>query len=64
LIDINPKTVLRAHPPDNQDTRLEMNTIAEKWRQFGDRRTGVMLERVGMVLDGTYAPVKDVMLEF
>ena len=33
------------------DIRLEMNKIAEKRRRFGYRRIGVMLERVGMVMN-------------
>jgi len=43
--------VRREHPPDNPDIRLEMNKIAEKRRRFGYRRIGVMLERVGMVMN-------------
>src|SRR5690606_25408170 len=51
LIGVDPKTVRREHPPDNPDIRLEMNKIAEKPRRFGYRRIGVMLERVGMVMN-------------
>jgi hypothetical protein len=51
LIGVDPKTVRREHPPDNPDIRLEMNKIAEKRRRFGYRRIGVMLERVGMVMN-------------
>jgi hypothetical protein len=53
---VDPKTVRRAHPPDNPEIRLEMNKIAEKRRRFGyplagnglpanreRRRIGVML---------------------
>lgn len=51
LIGVDPKTVRREHPPDNSDIWLEMNKIAEKRRWFGYRRIGVMLERVGMVMN-------------
>jgi len=51
LIGVDPKTVRRARPPDNPEIRLEMNKIAEKRRRFGYRRIGVMLERVGMVMN-------------
>ena len=51
LIGVDPRTVRREHPPDNPDIRLEMNKIAEKRRRFGYRRIGVMLERVGMVMN-------------
>jgi len=51
LIGVDPKTVRREHPPDNPDIRLEMNKIAEKRCRFGYRRIGVMLERVGMVIN-------------
>ncbi|MFN5998720.1 MAG: IS3 family transposase [Paracoccaceae bacterium] len=51
LIGVDPKTVRREHPPDNPEIRLEMNKIAEKRRRFGYRRIGVMLERVGMVMN-------------
>ena len=52
------------HPPDNPKTRLEMHQIAEMRRRFGyplagnglhanreRRRIGVLLERVGMVMN-------------
>ena len=51
LIGVDPRTVRREHPPDNPDIRLEMNKIAETRRRFGYRRIGVMLERVGMVMN-------------
>ena len=51
LIGVDPKTVRREHPPDNPEIREEMNKIAEKRRRFGYRRIGVMLERVGMVMN-------------
>jgi putative transposase len=51
LIGVDPKTVRREHPPDNPEIRLEMNKIAEKRRRFGYRRIGVLLERVGMVMN-------------
>jgi putative transposase len=51
LIGVDPKTVRREPPPDNPEIRLEMNKIAEKRRRFGYRRIGVMLERVGMVMN-------------
>ena len=51
LIGADPKTVRREHPPDNPEIRLEMHKIAEKRRRFGYRRIGVMLERVGMVMN-------------
>lgn len=33
------------------EIRLEMNRIAEKRRRFGDRRIGVLLQRVGMAMN-------------
>ena len=48
---VDPKTVRREHPPDNPEVRLEMNKIAEKRRRFGYRRIGIMLERLGMVMN-------------
>ena len=51
LIGVDPKTVRRDRPPDNPDIRLEMNNIAEKRRRFGYRRIGVMLERVGLIMN-------------
>ena len=48
---VDPKTVRREHPPDNPEIRLEMNKIAEKRRRFGYRRIGVLLERVGMIMN-------------
>jgi len=51
LIGVDPKTVRRDQPPDNPEIRLEMHKIAEKRRRFGYRRIGVMLERVGMVMN-------------
>ena len=51
LIGVDPKTVRRKRPPDNPEIRLEMNKIAEKRRRFGYRRIGVLLERVGMIMN-------------
>jgi putative transposase len=51
LIGVDPKTERREHLPGNPEVRLEMNKIAEKRRRFGYRRIGVMLERVGMVMN-------------
>jgi len=51
LIGVDPKTVWRKDPPDNPEVRLEMHKIAKKRRRFGYRRIGVMLERVGMVMN-------------
>jgi len=51
LIGGDPKAVRRDRPPDNPDIRLEMNKVAEKRRRFGYRRIGVMLERVGMIMN-------------
>ncbi len=48
---VDPKTGRREHPPDNPEIRVEMNKIAEKRRRFGYRRIGVMLERLGMVMN-------------
>ena len=33
------------------EIRLDMNTIAEKRRRFGSRRIGVIVERVGLVMN-------------
>lgn len=38
-------------PPDNPEIRSEMNKIAEKWRRFSDRRIGVVLEPVWMIVN-------------
>ena len=51
LIGVDPKTVWREHPPDNPDICLEINKIAKKRHRFGYRRIGVMLERVGMIIN-------------
>jgi len=51
LIGVDPKTVRRARPPDNPENRVEMHKIAEKRRRFGYRRVGILLERVGMVMN-------------
>lgn len=51
MIGVDPKTVRREHPPDNPEIRLEMNKIAERRRRFGYRRIGVMLERVGIIMN-------------
>ncbi|WP_092061987.1 IS3 family transposase [Poseidonocella pacifica] len=51
LIGVDPKTVRRERPPDNPEIRLEMNKIAEKRRRFGYRRIGVLLERVGLIMN-------------
>lgn len=51
LIGVDPKTVRRERSPDNPEIRLEMNKIAEKRRRFGYRHIGVLLERVGMVMN-------------
>jgi putative transposase len=51
LIGVDPSTVRREHLPNNPDICLEMNKIAEKRRRFGCRCVGVMLERVGMVVN-------------
>lgn len=50
-IGVDPRTVRREPPPDHPEIRLDMNKIAEKRRRFGYRRIGVMLERVGMVMN-------------
>ena len=51
LVGVDPKTVRRERPPDNPEVRVEMNKTAEKRRRFGYRRIGVMLERVGMIMN-------------
>ena len=51
LIGVDPKTVRRERPPDNPEIRLEMNKIAEKRRRFGYRRIGVLLKRMGMIMN-------------
>jgi putative transposase len=51
LIGVDPKTVRRKRPPDNPEIRLEMNKIAEKRRRFGYRRIGVLLERLGIIMN-------------
>ena len=48
---VDPKTVRRDRPPDNPEIRLDMNNIAEKRHRFGYRRIGVMLVRVGMIMN-------------
>ena len=51
LIGVDPKTVRRDRPPDNQEIREEMRKIAEKRRRFGYRRVGIMLGRKGMIMN-------------
>ena len=51
LIGVDPKTVRRDRPPDNQEVRDEMNKIVARRRRFGYRRIGVMLEREGYVMN-------------
>lgn len=51
LIGVDPKTVRCERPPDNPKIRLEMNKIAQMRRRFGYRRIGVLLERVGMIMN-------------
>tara|TARA_R110002049_G_scaffold84723_2_gene215647 strand:- start:89 stop:640 length:552 start_codon:yes stop_codon:yes gene_type:complete len=51
LIGVGPKTVRRKRPPDSPEIRLEMNKIAQMRRRFGYRRIGVLLERVGMIMN-------------
>ena len=51
LIGVHPTTLWRKHPPDSPETRVEMDMNAEMGCQFGYRRIGVMLERVGMVMN-------------
>lgn len=48
LIGVDPKTVRHERPPDDLESRLETNKIAEKRRWFGYRRIDVTLERKGM----------------
>jgi putative transposase len=72
----DPKTVRRDRPPDDPEIRKEMNMIAETPRRFGDplagngvpanhvrRRIGVMLERMGMIMNETkLCPLADMRL--
>ena len=51
LIGVDPKTARRERPPDPLEIRLETNKIAEKRRRFGYRRIGVLLERVGRIMN-------------
>lgn len=51
LICVDPKTGRREHPPANPEICLERNKIAKKRRRFGYRRIGVLLERLGMVMN-------------
>lgn len=51
LIGVDPKTMRCQRLPDNPEIRLEMNKIAEKRRRFGCRRIGILLERVGMIMN-------------
>ena len=51
LVGVDPKTVRRDRPPDNEDVRAAMRDIAAKRRRFGYRRIGVMLEREGHVMN-------------
>jgi putative transposase len=68
--------VRRDRPPDDPEIRKEMNKIAETPRRFGDllagnglpanhvrRRIGVMLERMGMIMNETkLCPLADMRL--
>jgi putative transposase len=51
LVGVDPKTVRRDRPPDNEDVRAAMREIAGKRRRFGYRRIGVLLEREGMMMN-------------
>lgn len=51
LVGVDPKTVRRDRPPDNQDVREAMKDIAGKRLRFGYRRIGVLLERKGHVMN-------------
>jgi putative transposase len=51
LVGVDPKTVRRDRPPDNQDVRKAMKDIAGKRLRFGYRRIGVLLERKGHVMN-------------
>jgi putative transposase len=51
LVGVDPKTVRRERPPDCVEIRKEMQEIAAKRRRFGYRRTGVLLERKGMIMN-------------
>ena len=44
LTGVDPETVRRECPPDNQDILEEMKQLAAKRRRFRYRRTGVLLE--------------------
>ena len=41
LVDVDPKTVRRARPPDHADVRKKMHEIAGICRRFGYRRVGI-----------------------
>jgi putative transposase len=51
LVGVDPGTLRRDHPPDNPEAYDEMQPIARKWRRFGYRRIGVLLERKGIIWD-------------
>lgn len=51
LVGVDPKTVRRDRPPDNQDVRAAMKDIAGKRLRFGYRRIGVLLERKGHMMN-------------
>ncbi len=51
LIGVDPKTVRRTRPPDCPEIREEMKEIAGKRRRYGYRRTGILLERKGMLIN-------------
>ena len=51
VIGVDPKSLRRDRPPDDPEIRLEMNTIAQTRRRFGDRRIGVLPDRGGTIID-------------
>jgi putative transposase len=48
---VDPKIVRHDKSLDNPEVREEMKAIASKWRRFGYRRIGVLLERKEMIMN-------------
>lgn len=51
LAGVDPKTVRRRKPRNDEEIRVRMRAIASERRRFGYRRIGVLLKREGIVMN-------------